>query len=110
MQVIRSFAALAFSASAVAAQVPNPSRADSTSARIAIVGDSIRLSRREAVAEALAHNPQLEIARAIIGEARARKVEAVSIPDPAVTASLDQSKKFLVPDLPASGMMKLFEE
>ena len=28
----------------------------------------------------------------------------------AVTASLDEPKKFLVPDLPASGMMKLFEE
>ena len=28
----------------------------------------------------------------------------------AVTVSLDQPKKFLVPDLPASGMMKLFEE
>ena len=53
----------------------------------------MRLSRREAVAEALAHNPQLEIARAIIGEARARKVEAVSIPDPAVTASLDQQRR-----------------
>jgi outer membrane protein TolC len=94
MQVIRSFAALAFSASAVAAQVPNPSRAD-TSARIVagVAGDSVRLSRREAVAEALAHNPQLEIARALIGEARARKVEAVSIPDPAVTASLDQQRR-----------------
>jgi len=95
MQVIRSFAALAFSAGAVAAQVPSPSRADSTSARIVagISGESVRLSRREAVAEALAHNPQLEIARAIIGEARARKVEAVSIPDPAVTASLDQQRR-----------------
>ena len=56
--------------------------------------DSARLSRREAIALALAHNPQLEIARAQIGEARARKVEAVSIPDPAVTASLDQQRGF----------------
>lgn len=95
MQVIRPLAALAFSASAVSAQVPNPSRADSTSARnvAGIAGDSVRLSRRDAVAEALAHNPQLEIARAIIGEARARKVEAVSIPDPAVIASLDQQRR-----------------
>ena len=54
--------------------------------------DSARLSRREAIALALAHNPQLEIARAQIGEAKARKVEAVSIPDPAVTASLDQQR------------------
>lgn len=28
----------------------------------------------------------------------------------AVTASVEQAKKFLVPDLPASGMMRLFEE
>jgi outer membrane protein TolC len=55
--------------------------------------DSARLSRREAVALALAHNPQLEIARAQIGEARARKVEAVSLPDPALTASLDQQRR-----------------
>jgi len=48
------------------------------------------LSRREAIALALAHNPQLEIVRAQIGEARARKVEAVSIPDPVAIASLDQ--------------------
>jgi len=28
----------------------------------------------------------------------------------AVTASVDRAKKFLVPDLPPGGMMKLFEE
>jgi cobalt-zinc-cadmium efflux system outer membrane protein len=96
MQVIRSLAALALSVSAVSAQVPNPSsRPDTTFVRIGgVANDSVRLSRSEAVAEALAHNPQLEIARALIGEARARKVEATAIPDPAVTASLDQQRRF----------------
>jgi outer membrane protein, heavy metal efflux system len=92
MYLTRSTIALAFFASALQAQQPvQNSRADSIS-RIGMSGtlDSARLSRREAIALALAHNPQLEIARAQIGEAKARKVEAVSIPDPAVIASLDQ--------------------
>ncbi|HXI98037.1 MAG TPA: TolC family protein, partial [Gemmatimonadaceae bacterium] len=92
MHYNRSTIVLAFFAGALQAQQPVPnSRADS----IKVVGasdslDSARLSRREAIALALAHNPQLEIARAQIGEAKARKVEAVSIPDPAAIASLDQ--------------------
>ena len=94
MHFTRSTIALAFFAGALQAQqlVQTP-RADS----ISMLGrsqrpDSARLSRREAIALALAHNPQLEIARAQIGEAKARKVEAVSIPDPAVTASFDQQR------------------
>ncbi|MEO8908600.1 MAG: TolC family protein [Gemmatimonadaceae bacterium] len=95
MHAIRSITVLAVAASAVSAQQPSPpSRSDTISARIdGIPSDSIRLSRREAVALALAHNPQLEIARAQIGEARARKVEAISIPDPVLTASLDQQRR-----------------
>jgi cobalt-zinc-cadmium efflux system outer membrane protein len=84
--------ALAFFAGALQAQQPvQNSRADSIS-RLGTSDtlDSARLSRREAIALALAHNPQLEIARAQIGVARARKVEAVSIPDPVAIASLDQ--------------------
>src|SRR5437764_5953550 len=37
---------------------------------------------REAIAQALAHNPQLDVARAQVGQARARKVEATALPDP----------------------------
>jgi outer membrane protein TolC len=94
MHFTRSTIALAFFAGALQAQQPvQNSRADSIS-RLGMSDtfDSARLSRREAIALALAHNPQLEIARAQIGEAKARKVEAVSIPDPAVTASLDQQR------------------
>ncbi|HEY8831988.1 MAG TPA: TolC family protein [Gemmatimonadaceae bacterium] len=94
MHLIRSAIALAFLAGALQAQQPVPKpRADSISALGVLQPlDSARLSRREAVALALANNPQLEVARAQIGEARARKVEAVSIPDPAATASLDQQR------------------
>ena len=94
MHFIRSTIALAFVAGALQGQQPiKNSRADSISKLgLSNAADSARLSRREAIAMALAHNPQLEIARAQIGEAKARKVEAVSIPDPAATASLDQQR------------------
>ncbi len=94
MHFTRSTIALAFFAGALQAQQPvQNARADSISRLGASQPlDSARLSRREAIALALAHNPQLEIARARIGEAKARKVEAVSIPDPAVIASLDQQR------------------
>lgn len=94
MHFTRSTIALAFFAGVLQAQQPvQTSRADSTS-KLGMLEtlDSARFSRREAIAVALAHNPQLEIARAQIGEAKARKVEAVSIPDPAATASLDQQR------------------
>jgi outer membrane protein TolC len=95
MHFVRSIAALTFSVSAVSAQIPNTTTPpDSISARgVAFPADTIRLSRREAIAQALAHNPTLELSRALIGEARARRVEAISIPDPAVTASLDQQNR-----------------
>lgn len=51
--------------------------------------DSLRLSRAEAIAIARARNPQLAAARQQIEEARAQRVQAVAIPDPAATASLD---------------------
>src|SRR5690349_1089702 len=52
--------------------------------------DSLRLTRRQAVAEALRANPQLEIAREQTAQARARRVTATAIPDPAFSASVDQ--------------------
>lgn len=52
--------------------------------------DSLRLTRASAVAMARLHNPQLEVAREQIAEARAGRVQAIAIPDPAATASLDQ--------------------
>jgi len=94
MHYTRSAIALAFFAGALQAQQPIQNvRADSISKPgVSQPLDSARLSRREAIALALAHNPQLEIVRAQIGEAKARKVEAVSIPDPAGIASLDQQR------------------
>ncbi|HEX9084854.1 MAG TPA: TolC family protein [Gemmatimonadaceae bacterium] len=94
MHFTRPTIALAFFAGVLQAQQPvQTPRADSISRLGAPQPfDSARLSRREAIGLALGHNPQLEIARAQIGEAKARKVEAVSIPDPAATASLDQQR------------------
>lgn len=94
MHFIRSFTVLALGARTISAQVNNPPLgSDSASGRsVAARRDSVRLSRREAIAQALAHNPQLEVARAQIGEARARRIEAIAIPDPSVTASLDQQR------------------
>lgn len=88
----RSAIALALFASAIRAQQPVPDRRADSLAKLGVAQsrDSVGLSRRQAIAIALANNPQLEIARAQLGEARARKVEAVSIPDPAVLASFDE--------------------
>ena len=95
MHFVRQFAGLALVTGVAQAQVPGiPSHADSvTPQAIAFPADTIRLSRREAIAQALAHNPQLDIARAQLGQARARKVEAVALPDPAATASLDAQRR-----------------
>jgi outer membrane protein, heavy metal efflux system len=52
--------------------------------------DSLRLSRREAIAEALTRNAQVEIAREQTAQARARRVSAIAVPDPVATAQFDQ--------------------
>jgi len=95
MHFVRQLAGLALVTSAARAQVPSsPSGADSIAPRtVAFPADTIRLSRREAIAQALTHNPQLEIARAQVGQARARKVEATALPDPAASASLDNQRR-----------------
>jgi len=51
--------------------------------------DTLLLTRAAAIQLALERNPQLDVAREQIAELRAAKVQAVAIPDPAVTASLD---------------------
>jgi outer membrane protein, heavy metal efflux system len=53
--------------------------------------DSLCLTRRQAVAQALAHNPQLQVAAEQIAQAHARKVQGTAIPDPAFSAVFDQS-------------------
>ena len=56
--------------------------------------DSLHLSRAQAIAEALARNTQLDIAREQTAEARARRVQGVAIPDPSLTAATDQQSRF----------------
>lgn len=50
--------------------------------------DTTRLTRQQAIAEALAKNPLLDVAREQTAQARARVVEAKAIPDPLLAASV----------------------
>ena len=75
---------------AVALAAALPAQTTGTVAR-----DSLVLTRRAAIEAALANNPQLDIAREQTAEARARRVQAISIPDPALTYSLDGQPGFL---------------
>ena len=58
------------------------------------VADSLRLSRAQAIAQALARNTQLDIAREQTAQARARRVQGVAIPDPLLAATTDQQSRF----------------
>ena len=53
--------------------------------------DSLCLTRQQVIAEALSHNPQLQVSAEQVAQARARKVQATAIPDPAFSAVFDQS-------------------
>ncbi len=57
--------------------------------------DSLVLTRDAAIAAALANNPQLDIAREQTSQARARRVQAIAIPDPAFSYSLDGQPRLL---------------
>ena len=57
--------------------------------------DSLVLTRSAAIEAALANNPQLDIAREQTAQARARRVQAIAIPDPSLTAALDGQPGFL---------------
>jgi outer membrane protein TolC len=52
-------------------------------------GDTLYLTRRQAILLALRSNPQLDIAREIALQARAQRVESTAIADPVFTASAD---------------------
>ena len=71
-------------AAALAAQAPGTPRRD-----------SLVLTRGAAIEAALANNPLLDIAREQTAQARARRVLAIAIPDPSLTASLDGQPGFL---------------
>lgn len=96
MHIFRSAFALALVAGAVSAQQPARVAAGDSVFRRQLSGsqDSLRLTRADAIAFALAHNPQIEVAGAQLRQAEARHVEATSIGDPVVTASFDQQPGF----------------
>ena len=60
-------------------------------------GAAERLSRREAVAEALTRNPAIEAAREQVAQARARVSEAKALPDPSFVSTLEQQQTLLKP-------------
>jgi outer membrane protein TolC len=57
--------------------------------------DSLALTRSAAVAAALANNPQIDVAREQTAQARARRVQAIAIPDPTLAVSFDNQPGFL---------------
>jgi outer membrane protein, heavy metal efflux system len=94
MQILRSAIALALLAGALPAQQPSGVGADTTVRRQLDSSDSLRLSRAQAIATALAHNPQIQVASAQLRQAEARHVEVTSIDDPIVSASYDEQPGF----------------
>jgi cobalt-zinc-cadmium efflux system outer membrane protein len=56
--------------------------------------DTLALTRARAVALALLHNPQLDVAREQTAQFQALKVQATAIPDPVATASLEDQPGF----------------
>jgi outer membrane protein TolC len=84
MKYLTATFAVALHATVLVAQTPDTLR-----------GSAVALTRAGAIAAALANNPQLEIAREQTAQARARRVSAIAIPDPAFTYSLDNQPGFL---------------
>ena len=81
--------ALVCVASAASAQQRMPGTGGASTA------DTLSLTRRQAIATALQSNPQLDVAREQTAQVRAQRVEGMAIPDPSVTASLDDQTRFL---------------
>jgi cobalt-zinc-cadmium efflux system outer membrane protein len=102
MRIIYSSLALAVSvrvasaqATTTSASATSPTPAECRVPAGATVGgsaDSLCLSRTGAITRALAANPQLAVASALVAQARARKVQGTAIPDPAFAAAVDQSR------------------
>jgi outer membrane protein TolC len=55
----------------------------------ASAADTLRLTRRQAIARALIANPQLDIAREQTEQVRAQRITGISLPDPSLSASWD---------------------
>lgn len=54
--------------------------------------DSLRLTRQQAITEALTNNPLIDVAREQMIESRARRVEATALPDPVFDAEWDDQE------------------
>jgi outer membrane protein TolC len=95
MRLSAGVCALAIYGGATSAQLPDtkaPAAARPTrnqAGTSAQKSDSLRLSRREAIAEALVRNAQLTIAREQTAQARARRQTAIAVPDPVFEAGFD---------------------
>jgi cobalt-zinc-cadmium efflux system outer membrane protein len=95
MRLIAGLCALAVSGGALSSQTldTRPTSARNATTPRPIGGgqttDSLRLTRRQAITEALTRNAQLEIAREQTAQARARRVTAIAVPDPTLTAGFD---------------------
>ena len=59
-----------------------------------VAADTLRITRRQAIATALLANPQLEVAREQTYQVQAQRVEGIMIPDPTLNASLDSISRF----------------
>ena len=70
-------------ASALSAATASAQQRDTTA-----TGDTLRVSRPQAIADALAHNPQLEVAHEQVEEARAQRRQDWAIPDPTGSAQI----------------------
>src|SRR5580658_7798171 len=57
--------------------------------------DSLRLTRQQAITEALANNPLIDVAREQTSQAFARHVEVTSLADPIFDAEWDNQEHFL---------------
>jgi cobalt-zinc-cadmium efflux system outer membrane protein len=81
---------------ALASYVSVASAQQSTSPSSALSpNDSLRVTRQQAVAQALAHNPQLEAARQQTAEARAARVQGIAFPDISASATLEDQPRAL---------------
>lgn len=91
MRQLTASLAVALHATALGAQAPAQLPVDADFA----TGQPIVLTRAAAIVTALKNNPQLTAAHAQTAQARARRVSAIAVPDPAFTYSLDNRARFL---------------
>ena len=61
-------------------------------ARASTGTDTLRITRSQAIAQALAHNPQLAVAHEQTAEAHAQRVQNIGIPDPTGTAAIQPQR------------------